>query len=124
MIEKVAEELLNERILEIFLLYVPYLFESKLILFLFSICSNLIEHDTSRFHRVVNVRSIAFDLDCQQLVSTHLLAEIGNQISEQSIYENRTVILPYLLEACEEGKRRVILQRSVLLPFSIRSSER
>jgi len=44
-----------------------------------------------------------FDLECEQLVGSHLLSEIGNTIAESDIYENRTVILPYLLEACEEG---------------------
>lgn len=45
-------------------------------------------------------------LECEQLVTSHLLSEIGNTIAESDIYENRTVILPYLLEACEEGLKR------------------
>lgn len=84
--EKIAELILKENIFEIFLLYLPHLSETKIILFLFSICSNLIDYDTK----------------CEQLVTSHLLSEIGNTIAESDIYENRTVILPYLLEACEE----------------------
>lgn len=43
------------------------------------------------------------NLECEKLIASHLLSEIGNQIKESDIYDNRTVILPYLLEACEEG---------------------
>ncbi|CAF3582141.1 unnamed protein product [Rotaria sp. Silwood2] len=46
--------------------------------------------------------TLSSNLECEQLVSSHLLSEIGNQITESNIYDNRTVILPYLLEACEE----------------------
>ena len=46
-LEKIAKSILRENIYEIFSLYVPYLSEPKIILFLFSICSNLIDHDTS-----------------------------------------------------------------------------
>ncbi|CAF3308573.1 unnamed protein product [Rotaria socialis] len=84
--EKVAESIFKENIFQVFLLYVPYLSESKIPLFLFSICSNMVDHDTK----------------CEKLISSHLLSEIGNQISESNIYDNRSVILPYLLDACEE----------------------
>ncbi|CAF0834991.1 unnamed protein product [Adineta ricciae] len=84
--EKVAEVIFKEDLFKIFLLFIPYLSEPRVLLFLFSICSNLTEYDTN----------------CQQLLASHLLAEIGNHITESDIYENRTVILPYLLEACEE----------------------
>ncbi|CAF0788502.1 unnamed protein product [Rotaria sordida] len=84
--ETVAESILKENLFQIFLLYIPFLSESKIILFLFSICSNMNDHDTK----------------CEHLVSSHLLSAIGNQITESNIYDNRTVILPYLLEACEE----------------------
>ncbi|CAF0913504.1 unnamed protein product [Rotaria sp. Silwood1] len=84
--EKVAESILKENLFQIFLLYIPYLSESKIILFLFSMCANMIDHDTK----------------CEKLISSHLLSEIGNQITESNIYDNRIVILPYLLEACEE----------------------
>ena len=39
--------ILKEDLFKIFLLYIPYLMESKIVLFLFSICSNMIDHDTS-----------------------------------------------------------------------------
>ncbi|CAF0975227.1 unnamed protein product [Adineta steineri] len=84
--EKIAELIFKEDLFQIFLLYIPYLSESKIILFLFSICSNMIDYDTK----------------CERLISSHLLSEIGNHITESNIYDNRTVILSYLLEACEE----------------------
>lgn len=46
-LEKIAELILKEDLFKIFLLYIPYLSEPKIILFLFSICSNLIDYDTS-----------------------------------------------------------------------------
>jgi len=64
----------------------------------------MIEHDTS-----INNNFWFFffkfylNLDCEYLISSHLLSEIGNEITESNIYDNRTVILPYLFEACEEG---------------------
>lgn len=51
LLEKVAELILKEDLFKIFLLYVPHLAESKIILFLFSICSNMIDYDTSREKR-------------------------------------------------------------------------
>ncbi len=46
-LEKVAELILKDELFQIFLLYIPYLSESKIILFLFSICSNMVDYDTS-----------------------------------------------------------------------------
>lgn len=46
-LEKIAELIFKENLFEIFLLYIPYLSEPKILLFLFSICSNLLEYDTS-----------------------------------------------------------------------------
>ena len=45
--EKLADALLKEDILRLFLLYIPHLAESKILLFLFSICSNMVDYDTS-----------------------------------------------------------------------------
>jgi len=86
--EKVAERFLNENLLEIFRLYLPFLSEGKLLLFLFSIASNLVEHDTN----------------FESLVSSNFLTEIGNSIDEKTLYENRKQILPFLLETCEEDR--------------------
>ncbi len=53
------------------------------------------------------------NLDCEQLVESHLLSEIGNQISESALYENRAAIFPYLLEACEEGLLMVSIKATL-----------
>ena len=101
--EKVAEVIFKEDLFKIFLLFIPYLSEPRVLLFLFSICSNLTEYDTSMRKKKGSKLIYYSSLDCQQLLASHLLAEIGNHMTESDIYENRTAILPYLLEACEEG---------------------
>lgn len=58
-LEKIAELILKEDLFKIFLLYLPYLNESKILLFLFSICSNMIEYDTSTRRKSEIICSIA-----------------------------------------------------------------
>lgn len=55
-------------------------------------------------HRVWFNPLWTFVADCERLIDSHLLSEIGNHIAKEDIYENRAVILPYLLEACETGE--------------------
>jgi hypothetical protein len=61
------------------------------------------------------------NLECEYLISSHLLLEIGNQITESNIYDNRTVILPYLLEACEEGLFNISIKLNLLFSIFIYS---
>jgi hypothetical protein len=56
-LEKIAELILKEDLFQIFLLYIRYLSESKIILFIFSICSNMLEYDTSMNHLFLSIYS-------------------------------------------------------------------
>ena len=51
-LEKAAKTILDEDLFRLLLLYLPYLAEPKVILFLISICSNMLDHDTSRINHV------------------------------------------------------------------------
>jgi hypothetical protein len=54
-LEKVAESISKENLFKTFHSYIPFISESKILLFLFSICSNMLEHDTSKFFVIFRI---------------------------------------------------------------------